>query len=126
MAAVAAAGAGAAELAGPADAALAAEAALLVAAAHPGELAAGAEADRSAIPLTITDLDGRVRHYRPGLFMFVDRAPRRRQPSDDGCTRLLYYRELPALELDEGIAVVGEYALRRQTAVMGRARVRTP
>jgi hypothetical protein len=50
-----------------------------------------------------------------------------------GCVSLLmpagrdpYHRELPARELDEGIAVVGEYALRRRTAVMGKMRVLTP
>jgi hypothetical protein len=30
------------------------------------------------------------------------------------------------LELDEGIAVVGEYSLRRRTAVIGKMRVPTP
>lgn len=118
---VAAAGAAAAEVAGDADAALAAEAA-----AHPGELAAGAKADRAAITLTKTGRHGRVRHNRPGLSMFVGHLARLDKPADDGCTGLPYYRELPALELDEEIAVVGEYALRRQIAVMGRARVLAP
>jgi hypothetical protein len=49
-----------------------------------------------------------------------------RKPADDGRTGLPYYRELPALELDEGITVVGEYALRRRTEVMGKMRVPTP
>jgi len=58
--------------------------------------------------------------------MFVDRAARLRKPFDAGWTGLPYHRELPARELDEGIAVVGEYALRRRTAVMGKMRVLTP
>jgi hypothetical protein len=57
--------------------------------------------------------------------MFVGRIARLRKPADDGCTGLPYHRELPALELDEEIAVVEEYALRRRTAVIGRARVLT-
>ena len=36
-----------------------------------------------------------------------------------------YYREVPARELDEGIAVTGEYALRRRTGVLGKVRVLT-
>jgi hypothetical protein len=58
--------------------------------------------------------------------MFVDRIARLDKPADDGCTGLPYHRELPALELDGEIAVVGEYALRRQIAVMGKARVLAP
>ena len=33
------------------------------------------------------------------------------------------YREMPARELDEEIPVVGEYALRRRTEVVGKVRV---
>jgi hypothetical protein len=80
---VGAAGAGAVEPAGVADAALAA-----AGAARPGEDAAGARADRFAITLTITGRHGRVRHNRPGLFMFVGRIARLRKPADDGCTGL--------------------------------------
>jgi hypothetical protein len=47
------------------------------------------------------------------------------QPADDGRTGFQYYPEMPARELDEGIAVVREYALRRRTAVLGKVRVLT-
>jgi len=46
--------------------------------------------------------------------------------TDDSCTGLPYHRKLPALELVGEIAVVGEYALRRQIAVMSKARVLVP
>lgn len=36
-----------------------------------------------------------------------------------------YYREMPARELDEGIPVVGEYALHRRTGVLGKVRVKS-
>ena len=39
--------------------------------------------------------------------------------------RIRYYREIPARELDEGIVVVEEYAVRRRTAVLGKVRVLT-
>jgi hypothetical protein len=39
--------------------------------------------------------------------------------------RIRYYREMPARELDEGIVVVEEYAVRRRTAVLGKVRVLT-
>ena len=58
--------------------------------------------------------------------MFVAGPARLRKLSDAGLTGLPYHRELPALELDEGIAVVREYVLRRRTAVMGKPRVLTP
>ena len=58
--------------------------------------------------------------------MFVGRIVRFRKPMDDGCRDLPYHRELPALGPDEEIAVVGEYALRRQIAVMSKAGVLVP
>ena len=36
-----------------------------------------------------------------------------------------YYREMPARELDEGIPVVGEYALHRRTGVLGKVCVKS-
>jgi hypothetical protein len=39
--------------------------------------------------------------------------------------RIRYCRERPARELDEGILVVEEYAVRRRTAVLGKVRVLT-
>ena len=36
-----------------------------------------------------------------------------------------HYREMPARELGEGIPVVGEYALRRRTGVLGKMRVKS-
>ena len=50
-------------------------------------------------------------------------ALRLRKPLDDDRAGLEYYRELSARKLDEGIAVIGEYALRGRTAVKGTARV---
>jgi len=94
-----------------------------VAAAHPGELAAGAKAEHASVTLTITDHHGRVRHNRPGLSMFVATASQPRKPAGDGWTGLPYHRELPARELDEEIAVVQQCALRRRTAVMDKVRV---
>ena len=52
--------------------------------------------------------------------------PRPRRPADDGGTGFPYCRDLPARELDEGIAVVEEYPLRRRTAVNGKVRVLIP
>ena len=41
----------------------------------------------------------------------------------DGRVGLQPYQEMPARELDEEIPVVGEYALRRRTEVVGKVRV---
>jgi hypothetical protein len=56
--------------------------------------------------------------------MFAGRIARLRKPADDGCAGLPYHPELPAPELNEGIAVVGKHALHRR-AVMDKARVPT-
>jgi hypothetical protein len=96
-----------------------------VAAAHPGELAAGAKADHASTTLTIRGRHGRVRYNRPGLLMFVASASQLRKPAGDGWTGLPYHRDLPARELDEGIAVVQQCALRRRTAVIDKVRVLT-
>jgi hypothetical protein len=45
------------------------------------------------------------------------------QASGDGRVDLPYHRKMAARELDEGIAVVGEYAPRRRIAVLDNVRV---
>jgi hypothetical protein len=43
----------------------------------------------------------------------------------DGRVGLQPHREMPARALDEGIPVVGEYALHRRTGAVGKVRVLT-
>jgi hypothetical protein len=45
--------------------------------------------------------------------------------ADDGRAGPQPYREMPASELDEEIAVVGKYALHRRIEVAGKVRVLT-
>ena len=45
--------------------------------------------------------------------------------ADDGRAGLHFYREIPARELDEGIAVIGEYALHRRSGAAGKVGVPT-
>jgi hypothetical protein len=109
--------AAAAEVAGAAVVAeVAAAVAVVVAAAsavaaYPGAVAAFAKADCFPNRLTNKDRHGRVRQGRPGHLRVLRDAGRL---ADDGRMDLRFYREMPACALDEGMAVVGEYALHRR------------
>ena len=49
-------------------------------------------------------------------------AARVRRSGHDRQAGLQFYREMPAVRWDEGIPVVGEYALQRQIGVLGKVR----
>jgi hypothetical protein len=56
------------------------------------------------------------------VFLVVQRASAGARMTDE---RIQYCREMPARELDEGIPVVGEYALHRRAGVLGKVRVKS-
>jgi hypothetical protein len=114
--------AGAAAVAGVAADVAVAEAAASAAAAYPGAVAAFAKADCFPNILTNADRHGRVRRGRPGHSRVLRGAGRL---ADHGREGLQPDQEIPARELDEGMAVVGEYALRRRIGAASRVRVLT-
>jgi hypothetical protein len=94
-----------------------------------GDPVAFAELYSVQITLTNADGHGRVRQSRPGLSMFDWRCCPRLcagWPVHGGRAGIQPYREIPARELDEGFAVVEEYALHRRAGIAGRVRVRKP
>ena len=117
--------AAAAEVAEAAEAAGLAEAVVDAAAAEVavcrGVLAASARPDRFPVTLTGTDHFGRARQSRPGQSMCSSWQCRSHarlgRLAHEGRAGIQPYREMPARELDEGIPVVGEYALHRRTKV---------
>jgi hypothetical protein len=126
---VAAGDAGVAEAAEPAVVAADADAAEVVACR--GALAASAEPEHFPITLTNTDHHGRARHNRSRpifvsrpshVVLAVQRTSVGARTTDE---RIQYFREMPARELDEGIPVVGEYALHRRAGALGKVRVKS-
>jgi len=121
-----------AEVAGLAEAVPAARvaaAAVAAAAVCRGDPVAFAELYSVQITLTNADGHGRVRQSRPGLSMFDWRCCPRLcagWPVHGGRAGIQPYREMPARGLDEGFAVVEEYALHRRAGIAGRVRVRKP
>jgi len=96
-----------------------------------GALAASAEPEHLPITLTNTDHHGRARHIRsrpifvtrPSHFVLaVQRASVGARMTDE---RIQYLREVLARELDEGIPVIGEYALHRRAGVRGKVCVKS-
>jgi hypothetical protein len=114
-------------------------AAALVAAVHPGALAAGAKPNYSPIALTKAKHHGRVRQGRPGQLMLC------LQHQLDACEgylkaalggrvggtaregRMVFqtYPEMRAREPDGEAAVTGVYRLRRRSGGAGKVRVMT-
>jgi hypothetical protein len=102
---------------------VAAEVAAVAAAADAvfhGALAASARPLRFAITLTNANHFGRARQSRPGQSMCSWQCRSRARLgrlAHGGRVDLQPYREMPSRALDEGIPVVGEYALHRRTKV---------